>query len=363
MNLPIVEPLPRYGQVVMLSDFFVPLPEIEQTVMGFAAHGLRGQLMQVLDPAEERLPFRGRVRFSGFEGEGDTLLSRVEALRQAYHGRLEEHRAGLRIDRAACRLGVHDPSDRQLARVRLVAALYDRLPRLSERNSLLELGPLAFASPWILTALALLPLLWWLLRVTPPAPQTNSLSGHPPAVRTGKPRSGHRKARRFGSFFSGSLAVAALIFALAHPLMNPSGLLPGKGPLLLVVDDGWAAASRWPARQEAMRQAVTQAAREERGVILLTTAPAEGDRAPTVSGVLKPSDARGRIDALKPKPWATDLPAATKALAEMKPNGNSPVIWLSDSLRAGDRRLRHGAATVRPRAGAAATAMPRCPMS
>ena len=36
---------------------------------------------------------------------------------------------------------------------------------------MLELGPLAFASPWILAALALLPLLWWLLRVTPPAPR------------------------------------------------------------------------------------------------------------------------------------------------------------------------------------------------
>ncbi len=112
MNLPIVEPLPRYGQVVMLSDFFVPLPEIEQVVVGFAAHGLRGQLLQILDPAEERLPFRGRVRFSGFEGEGDTLLSRVEALRKAYHGRLEEHRLGLEFDRAARRLGVHDAPDR-----------------------------------------------------------------------------------------------------------------------------------------------------------------------------------------------------------------------------------------------------------
>lgn len=95
VNLPLVEPLPRYGQVVMLSDFFVPLPEIEKTVFGFAGRGLRGQLMQVLDPAEERLPFRGRVRFSGFEGETDTLLSRVESLRQAYRGRLEDHRAGL----------------------------------------------------------------------------------------------------------------------------------------------------------------------------------------------------------------------------------------------------------------------------
>ena len=94
-NLPFVETLPRYGQIVLLSDFLVPLKEVETTVMGFAARGLRGQIMQILDPAEERLPFRGRVRFSGFEGEDDTLLSRVEALRQAYHGRLEHHRAGL----------------------------------------------------------------------------------------------------------------------------------------------------------------------------------------------------------------------------------------------------------------------------
>jgi uncharacterized protein (DUF58 family) len=102
-NLPVVEILPRYGQVVMLSDFFMPLTEIEKTVVGFAGRGLRGQLMQVLDPAEERLPFRGRIRFSGFEGENDALLSRVEALRQAYFGRLEEHRAGL--DSLARRVG------------------------------------------------------------------------------------------------------------------------------------------------------------------------------------------------------------------------------------------------------------------
>jgi uncharacterized protein (DUF58 family) len=95
VNLPAVELLPRYGQVVLLSDFFVPLQEVEKTVIGLAGRGLRGQMMQILDPADERLPFRGRIRFSGFEGENDTLLSRVEALRQAYRGRLENHRTGL----------------------------------------------------------------------------------------------------------------------------------------------------------------------------------------------------------------------------------------------------------------------------
>ena len=34
---------------------------------------------------------------------------------------------------------------------------------------MLTLGPLAFAAPWILLALAVLPVLIWLLRVVPPA--------------------------------------------------------------------------------------------------------------------------------------------------------------------------------------------------
>ena len=36
---------------------------------------------------------------------------------------------------------------------------------------MLTLGPIAFAAPWVLTALIALPILWWLLRVTPPAPK------------------------------------------------------------------------------------------------------------------------------------------------------------------------------------------------
>src|SRR5438445_7423063 len=36
---------------------------------------------------------------------------------------------------------------------------------------MLALGSLAFASPWLLAALAALPVIWWLLRVTPPAPR------------------------------------------------------------------------------------------------------------------------------------------------------------------------------------------------
>lgn len=197
---------------------------------------------------------------------------------------------------------------------------------------MLELGTLAFASPWILAALALLPLLWWLLRVTPPAPRHIRF----PAIRLLFGLESRERTPESSPLWLILLrlaAVTALIFALAHPLLNASGLLQGNGPLILAVDDSWAAASRWPERQEAMRHAAARAAREERPVILLTTAPAEGTGVPTVSGALTASDARGRIDSLQPKPWASDFKAAVSALEELKADGRSPVLWLSDSLR------------------------------
>ena len=94
-GLPDFEPLPRYGQLVLIGDFLAPLDRIQALVGRFAASGLRGHLLQVLDPAEETLPFAGRVRFEGMEQEGSLLISRVETVREDYALKLAEHRAGL----------------------------------------------------------------------------------------------------------------------------------------------------------------------------------------------------------------------------------------------------------------------------
>ena len=87
--------LPRFGQVVWFGDFLQPLEIIEARVRYFAERGLRGHILQILDPAEEGLPFRGRVRFEGLEGEDPWLLSRVETVRGAYLERLTQQRDGL----------------------------------------------------------------------------------------------------------------------------------------------------------------------------------------------------------------------------------------------------------------------------
>ena len=87
--------LPRDGQLVLFGDFLGPLSELDKAVSGFAARGVRGHLLQILDPAEETLPFAGRVRFEGVEGEQPILMGRTESVRDGYIAKLAAHRAGI----------------------------------------------------------------------------------------------------------------------------------------------------------------------------------------------------------------------------------------------------------------------------
>ncbi|MBI5164695.1 MAG: DUF58 domain-containing protein [Magnetospirillum sp.] len=94
--------LPRHAEAVLLSDFLLPLEAVEAAVRALAAAGTVGHLLQVLDPAEETLPFSGRIRFAGLEDEGATVVRRAEDVRDAYRARLLAHRDGLAaIARAA----------------------------------------------------------------------------------------------------------------------------------------------------------------------------------------------------------------------------------------------------------------------
>jgi uncharacterized protein (DUF58 family) len=78
-GLPPAVPLPRHAEVVLIGDFLSPLPEIDRSIRAMAARGVKGHILQVLDPAEEDLPFSGRTRFEGLEAEGEALIPRVES--------------------------------------------------------------------------------------------------------------------------------------------------------------------------------------------------------------------------------------------------------------------------------------------
>ena len=95
-NLPTADSLPRSAQVVIIGDFLETISHVREAVLGLAAQGLGGQIVHLLDPAEIELPFAGRVRFQGAEGEDDSLVNHVEAVRPDYQSRIEGHQAAIR---------------------------------------------------------------------------------------------------------------------------------------------------------------------------------------------------------------------------------------------------------------------------
>ncbi len=93
--------IPRHSRAVLIGDFLAPLDDTRHVVARLAAGGVKGHLLQVLDPAEETLPFTGRIRFRGLGAAEEALVPRVEGVRALYEERLARHREGLAAIAAA----------------------------------------------------------------------------------------------------------------------------------------------------------------------------------------------------------------------------------------------------------------------
>src|ERR1700751_5336100 len=167
---------------------------------------------------------------------------------------------------------------------------------------MLALGSLAFVSPWLLVALAALPIIWWLLRVTPPTPRRVAF----PAIRLllGLAPREETPARTPLWLILFRMALAALVIvAAAHPLLNPQARLASTGPILVIVDDGWAAARDWSARQAAVGDLLAGAERGAPQAVLAPPSPPATNEPAPPPALIRAADARAAVQALQPKPW------------------------------------------------------------
>jgi hypothetical protein len=195
----------------------------------------------------------------------------------------------------------------------------------------MTLGALTFAAPWVLAALAALPALWWLLRVTPPSPRRLRF----PAVRLlkGLRSDEHVTAHTpWWLLVLRLLVVALVILGLSRPLLDAETAGADGVPLILVLDDGWAAAADWGDRRDAASALLDRAERDGRPVLLLTTAgrPTEDPATAPMPGPA--ADARARLQALTPRPWSTDPEAARALLAQSPATPPATVAWIHDGL-------------------------------
>ena len=207
-----------------------------------------------------------------------------------------------------------------------------------------------FAEPWILAALAVLPVLWFLLRVTPPAPRTENF----PAIRLllGLHAREETPARTPWWLLLLRLVAAGLVIvALARPVLDAVASMSGNGPVLLVIDNGWASAPDWSRRMEAAGAVLDRAGRAGRDVGVLATAADGAGEAPRVLGPMAVPEARSRLAAVVPRAWSPDRLAAAVALEGWGQAGTS-VVYIGDGVVTGSAGVGGGvgAAAVPPMA-------------
>ncbi len=107
---------------------------------------------------------------------------------------------------------------------------------------------LSFGAPWILAALIGLPVLWWLLKVTPPQPRR--ILFPPVRLLLGLTDEEQTPAHTpWWLLLLRLIAAGLLIVALADPMLGRAVQILGDGPLVIAVDNGWAAARNWDQRQ------------------------------------------------------------------------------------------------------------------
>ena len=202
-----------------------------------------------------------------------------------------------------------------------------------------SLGVIGFTLPWALLGLLALPLVWWLLRLTPPTPRSRLF----PPLRILRGLIGEEETPASSPWWLLllRLTIAALaILALAGPVLNPDPAARHDRPLLVIVDDGWAAAANWQRRQEMLAALLRGAARDKRAVALLATAPTAAQGSIAAPRLMRAEAALKLAEALVPKPWPVDHVAAAKALAAARFTSPPLPVWLSDGLtRTGTEEL------------------------
>ena len=192
------------------------------------------------------------------------------------------------------------------------------------------LGALSFTTPLALGALILLPVIWWLLRFTPPKPETVRFP--PIRLLLGLVNREEQPDKTPWWLMLLRLAIAALIIlGVSHPLYAPGRVdTLSRAPLLLVVDDTWAAAKDWDKRQQIMAEILDGAAAAGATVTLATTTP---QLRPQSLEPQSAAEAKTRAAALLPRAIDPDRPRLAAALKEKLGAAEQlRVIWLTDGI-------------------------------
>ncbi len=328
------------AEIVLLSDFWSPIGEIRSKLAGLSASGAHGALIQIVDPAEETFPYSGRVEFVEPEGGNVIVAGRAESWASDYVARVALHREQIRAETGKLdwMFSTHTTS-RSAAELLLFLHSGMMVSKASARSGDRQSGaqrmiaglPLSFAEPMLLLGLLSLPVLWWLLRVIPPRPRriefppTQLLFDIAPKEETPSRTPWWLTALRLA-------AAALIILAAAGPIWNPpAGASTSRAPLVILIDDGWSAASSWDVRVKAADELIANADNDRRGIALVPLSE------PTRDITIMPGGtARVALRQLSPKPYSIERVETLGIIDRfLKATGDCEIAWLSDGVDSG----------------------------
>lgn len=102
-----------HARALFVSDFLGDMAEVKLALTKAADRGVRGVLMQVLDPSEELFPFQGRTIFESIGGTLHHETLKASELRSRYLDRLAARKDELQqlCHATGWRLGLHHSND------------------------------------------------------------------------------------------------------------------------------------------------------------------------------------------------------------------------------------------------------------
>ncbi len=189
---------------------------------------------------------------------------------------------------------------------------------------------LIFATPWVLLALATLPLIWWLLRLTPPKPVQEPFP--PVRILEQLQKLEETPAHTPWWLILLRLLMATLvILAMAGPVWNPEEpATKGTGPILLIIDNSWAAGPAWEKLQDTAKQITAEAASSDRTISLIF---AVGGKQSNLFGASAKQAEKG-LQAARVQPVPANWQEAATAVEQL-PQAARPtsIVWLSAGLK------------------------------
>lgn len=194
--------------------------------------------------------------------------------------------------------------------------------------------------PLALLGLLSLPVFWWLQSALPPEPVQRMF---PPLklLRGLDTEAAVPQSIPLWLKLLRLLMVALFVLGLSQPVWNPPKQeTQSTRPLLLIMDDGWAAAPSWSQRKQAAQALLAQAQLAKRSTALVFASDAEQSETPIA--LTDPQVLRKALNAHQPVGYAPDRAKLSRWLGNSQDKGSLPAdrdtVWMASGVDTGSAK-------------------------